>query len=518
MDIPSFYAGRAIFLTGGTGFLGKVLLEKLLRSCPDIKCVYLLVRGKGATTPAERMAEIFNGSLYERLHKEQPNFAEKVIPLSGELTEENLGLSPEDYSTLTENVTIIIHSAATVKFTEKIKIAVDLNVLVVRRMLDLARKVKSLTCFMHISTAYAHTNRQFIEERVYPPSMDPQRLINLTDQIDDEMAESLTPHFLGARPNSYTFTKSIAEFIVSSESKGLPCMILRPSIVSSTWKEPVPGWIDNLNGPTGVAMAAGSGLARFIVGDAERQADIIPVDVTANYIIAAAWYSSTHLFKEHTIIDTPVYNCAIGNQNRGTWGQWASGIGSTFKKYPLQTKSIRRVKFELIHPSKKFEIAVRAFILQTVPGHFLDLVMRLTGQKPIVMRMYAKMDRAFKELTFFTSNEWRWEDNRSKEIMAVMSDEDRKHFSLDVRSLHWPSYIENVCIGIKKYVMKEKMEDLAKARSVQRRHVMFSMFVRAVFLFIIFKFVIPFLRARGMSLKALWILSIPTYYLASKKL
>ena len=43
-NISQFYEGRSIFITGATGFMGKVLVEKLLRSCPGIKCLYLLMR------------------------------------------------------------------------------------------------------------------------------------------------------------------------------------------------------------------------------------------------------------------------------------------------------------------------------------------------------------------------------------------------------------------------------------------------------------------------------------------
>ena len=45
-EVEKFYAGKNIFVTGVTGFLGKVLVEKLLRSCKLIGNVYVLVRAK----------------------------------------------------------------------------------------------------------------------------------------------------------------------------------------------------------------------------------------------------------------------------------------------------------------------------------------------------------------------------------------------------------------------------------------------------------------------------------------
>lgn len=46
MSIPEFYSGRSVLITGGTGFMGKVLIEKLLRSCSNLSKIYILVRPK----------------------------------------------------------------------------------------------------------------------------------------------------------------------------------------------------------------------------------------------------------------------------------------------------------------------------------------------------------------------------------------------------------------------------------------------------------------------------------------
>ena len=48
--------------------------------------------------------------------------------------------------------------------------------------------------------------------------------------------------------------QAIAESLVLSEGVGLPVCIVRPSIVVSAWREPLPGWVDNLNGPTGLFL------------------------------------------------------------------------------------------------------------------------------------------------------------------------------------------------------------------------------------------------------------------------
>jgi len=49
----------------------------------------------------------------------------------------------------------------------------------------------------------------------------------------------------------YSFTKAVAEHLLRDERGHLPLVIVRPSIVTPAWKEPLPGWTDNINGPSG---------------------------------------------------------------------------------------------------------------------------------------------------------------------------------------------------------------------------------------------------------------------------
>ena len=56
--IQSFFCQRNVFITGVTGFMGKVLLEKLLRSCPEIGLCYVLVRPKNGVNPHQRIKQL----------------------------------------------------------------------------------------------------------------------------------------------------------------------------------------------------------------------------------------------------------------------------------------------------------------------------------------------------------------------------------------------------------------------------------------------------------------------------
>lgn len=56
-QIRAFYAGKNFFITGGTGFVGLCLIEKILRSIPDVGKLYLLMRPKKGKEISQRVEE-----------------------------------------------------------------------------------------------------------------------------------------------------------------------------------------------------------------------------------------------------------------------------------------------------------------------------------------------------------------------------------------------------------------------------------------------------------------------------
>ena len=92
---------------------------------------------------------------------------------------------------------------------------------------------------------------------------------------------------IGNYPNTYTYTKSMAERVLKKNHGNLRVSIVRPSIIISSYEEPTPGWTDTLAAGGGVIFAITSGLMHVVFTDPKSTVDLIPVDYVTNTILCA---------------------------------------------------------------------------------------------------------------------------------------------------------------------------------------------------------------------------------------
>uniref|UniRef100_A0A182K4Y1 Fatty acyl-CoA reductase n=1 Tax=Anopheles christyi TaxID=43041 RepID=A0A182K4Y1_9DIPT len=291
-SIPEFFANRDIFITGGTGFMGKVLIEKLLRSCPRVNNIFILIREKKQKTITERIHEIQKLPLFDTLRSEQKELFAKMVPVQGDVSMVGLGLSVDDIERM-RNVSVIFHVAASVRFDDPLKAAILLNTRGTRELIRFAEQLPSLRVVMHVSSTYSNPDRYVIEEEIYPAYANWRDTIRIAETFDEQTLDVLANKYMGFLPNTYVFTKSLAEQIVNEHKNRLPLILFRPSIVISSMKDPIPGWMDNFNGPVGLLVGCGIGICRTMYCDPNNIADFTPVDVCIKAMIVAAWKRGT---------------------------------------------------------------------------------------------------------------------------------------------------------------------------------------------------------------------------------
>ncbi|XP_077270764.1 fatty acyl-CoA reductase 1 isoform X1 [Temnothorax americanus] len=457
-SIDAFFAETVILLTGATGFLGKALLEKLLRSCPRVATIFVLIRPKKDQSVEQRFQELLNNPVFDRIRSEFPGTLNKIFPVKGDVGLPELGLQPEDRDMLIQRVNIVFHSAATVRFNESLKIAVNLNTMGTDRMLDLCRRMTNLISVIHVSTAYSNADRREIEESIYITEVRPYTVVDMCENLDDETIGIIEKRLIGKHPNTYTLTKGLAEQIVMSKGSGLPIAIVRPSIVCAAYQEPFPGWIDNTCGITGIMTEIGRGTVRSIVCNAKLVVDVVPVDFVVNTLICASWHNAMQ--RTDTI---KIYNCTSSTVNPITWGEF----GYLVRKHAIESPS----KYVMWYPgftfrTNKFIHAIIVATLHFLPAFIVDLILRVQGCKPMMVKVAKRFERAAKTGEFFAMNEWKfYSGNMTKLVKFVRASEDCDNFDVDIRNVDWDMYLHQYMLGIRKYILKDNLDTLNNARN-----------------------------------------------------
>jgi thioester reductase-like protein len=247
----------AVLLTGATGFVGMEVLTRWLER--DERRVYALVRARDEEHAMERLAPGLRSALGDEVLDD-----DRLRALPGDVQRPLLGLAPERADELAREVTLVIHSAASVSFSMGLDESREINVGGTRNVIDFAERCAALgdglERLTYVSTAYvAGTHPGVFGE--------------------DELFEGQEFR------NAYEQSKFEAERLVRARGRRLPVQVLRPSIVVG---ERLSGWTSSFNVLYGPLKAFARGAIPAVPADHSSPVDVVPVDYVADAIYELA--------------------------------------------------------------------------------------------------------------------------------------------------------------------------------------------------------------------------------------
>lgn len=242
----------AVLLTGATGFVGMEVLARYLERTD--RPIYATVRGNDDDEAATRLR-----STVACLFGDEHAYGDRLFALPADIERPGLGMDRATRDRVSERVTDIVHSAASVSFTLPLDRSRQINVEGTRRMIELAERCQArggLEHFSYVSTAYvAGTHKGSFGE----------------DQLD-----------VGQRfRNPYEQSKFEAEQLVRAQGGRLPIQIFRPSIVVG---EHTTGWTPAFNVLYSPLKAFVRGSLPALPARRSAPVDVVPVDYVADAI------------------------------------------------------------------------------------------------------------------------------------------------------------------------------------------------------------------------------------------
>eukprot|EP00884_Botryococcus_braunii_P002713 jgi/Botrbrau1/12442/Bobra.0094s0011.1 len=303
------YRDRVILITGASGYLGSLVLEQLLRLCPDVAKVYIIVRPKQGRDAQQRLNKILQGILFRKLQPQLGEIEEKIHVIPGDLTAPNLGLSTPNRVRLASEVHYIIHCAADIRFTLTFAESLKANYHPTKELLALAKEAKRLKAFTYVSTAYVNSHLpkgETVQEVIMQDAislakkdsewtdMDTQaKVMELLMKVDPAKALAQGTRLLKASglANPYMLAKNFTERLVLAADKNpVPVCIVRPSGIGALAGEPCPGYIGNPSGMTAFILAgAAGGITQKDVSEYSFTSvcGMVPAECVSSTILAA---------------------------------------------------------------------------------------------------------------------------------------------------------------------------------------------------------------------------------------
>ncbi len=459
-DIAGSLRGERIFVTGATGFVGKVLVERLLGSVPEVGKLLLLARPDGRRGAGERVAEEVLGSpcmaRLRALYGEgwEAWAAAKVEVVAGDLGQDRFGLGEEPYAELCRGVDRVVACAATVSFDERLDRALELNARGALRTLALARDAGDVP-LVHVSTCFVSGGRRgSVPERLAEPGeLDLDATLAALDGVcrslradpgdpgsgDAELvaAGAAAAARYGFR-DVYTLTKALGERLVARRRGAVPVAVVRPAIVESALAQPIPGWIEAVRVADPLLAAYGRGRGREFPGAADVPLELVPVDHVAHVVLAAL----AELRRGAGGNDVRVYQ--VGSSRHPiTLGELLAYAREGFARTPLHDEegapiAVGQARF--VEPERlRRRLAAR---LRRVRR--LARLARGSARLGVAERTLEHFLHLFEVYRPYLTRGARYEDEATRGLWERLSPAGKAAFPFDVTAIDWRAYVSRI--------------------------------------------------------------------------
>ncbi|CAA7060504.1 unnamed protein product [Microthlaspi erraticum] len=480
IGIVRFLKGKSYLVTGATGFLAKVLIEKLLRESPEIGKIYILMKSKDQESANKRLYdEIISSDLCKVLKQMHGSSYEafmksKLIPVIGDIGEANLGIESETADKISEEIDVIISCAGRTAFDDRYDSALSVNALGPGRLLSFGKECKKLNLFLHFSTAYVTGKKEGTVVET-PLCIGENITSDLNIEYELKLASEAVKKFHGSEEikklkqlgmeraqhygweNTYTFTKAMGESIIQSKRGDLPVVIIRPSVIESSYKEPFPGWLQGIRMSAPLILAYGKDQISHMLGDYQSHCDIIPVDMVVNATIAA--------MAKHGCGNVPelkVYNVTSSSHaNPLRIGELTDLSQQYLREFPLTksktVKDLGRMTFhsslEGFTSSVSNTISKQERVINNEGGEAEShTTLSIKGKRKL--QYFVSLARTYHPYLFFQA---RFDDSNTRSLSKELSMEERKMFDFNVGGIEWEHYIVNVHLpGLKRELFRER--------------------------------------------------------------
>lgn len=495
LSVVGQLSGKQVFVTGVTGFLGKAIVEKLLREVPNIAKIHILVRGNKQQSAQQRsMSSVFSSSLFDTLrslYQDQFNqfIEQKVSVIEGELTDPLFGLAATDFAGLASQLDLIINSAASVNFREAMDQALKINTLSLNNIISLSSnsgQAKSRTPVIQISTCYVNGfNQGEILEKVAAPASGLMELKedgtynvaavirSIQQKIDTIHARFQTLEEtkkqvkteealiqLGIKESrhygwndTYTFTKWLGEQLLLQGLDQKSLTILRPSIIESSISSPVPGWVEGVKVADALIYAYAKGRVNIFPGDDKGILDVIPVDLVANSVLLSA----AEILQDKKACR--IYQCCSGSSNPIKLKDFIDYLTvaskTQYQDLPKLFADKPNDNFKTVS-TQKFAVYMAAL---TVFTWFKTSVGRLFGSNSANKLMTKVKTTASLAMIFgfYTAAKYQFDSRKLEALQDRFSQDEQKIFNVKANRYDWNHYLSKVHLpGLHKYALADK--------------------------------------------------------------